>query len=194
MRKRSNMLLWCAVGLFLLAVGLYVGGCTSESLQRFVGLNPDKTPLVIDEDGDTVPEAYGYDTTGDGKVDAEIEGTRAEFTAAKNLDKTASDLGATITLLLGGGTIGGTIAGLWGRIMPSAKLLHWMNTAKGLTRSIQKIRKSDVISAESITEVDRILGATEAEISGLAAAVTEIKAAWKAAADKAEAEATPTVK
>ena len=182
------------LGLILIAASLYVGGCTSEALRRFVDLNPDKTPLVIDEDGDDVPEAYGYDTTGDGQADEEITGTRAEFTAAKNIDATTADLMTTLSLLLGGGTVGGSIAGIWGRIKPSAKLLHWMNTAKGLTRSIQKIRKSDAIGTDSLVAIDTILKTTEREVTGLATAVAEIKAAWKAAAEKAEAEATPTVK
>ncbi len=161
--------------MLIVLCAVFVGGCASV-LKEFRQENPNAAIVIIDEDGDGLPEAYGADEDGDGVSDREIPGSREQFEQAGMLDGNIGLLLATIATVF---PAAGILGRLSDKIKPTKRTLHWQAMTKGLIKSFQTVRESGEIDADTLKVINQALHTVQKEIVGLETVVATFKAEAK---------------
>lgn len=140
--------------------------------------NPDGERVMIDDDGDGVAEAWGYDTNGDGESDVEIPETRKQIAAVELADVSTAELLKTLAMI--GVPFAGIAGAFIGRFKPAKRLASAEVRFKGLVASVQKVKDGGTLSPDDWKKFTDVLQDVQKAVPGLqdaiAAARTELKA------------------
>ena len=163
-----------------------IAGCMGNVLDAFRATYPQAgPPIVIDDDGDGIADAYAADLNADGVPDrdeagrvVEVPGSREAFADAGDVDEGISTLVATLAALGVPGV--GLLSAAIGRYKPVQRAAALEAMFKGSVRSVQDVIAKAKTGALTANDIKTILAEANTLTVGLDEAVAAAKAAIKA--------------